>query len=140
MNSLKLLLFLAVFAISASFAFGQEKFTNCTAAYLDNKLVVSEYSPTGFCEIGESASGELTVQTMDDTTPTGKTSFKIAIRDGGTKTLLSFSDKTYKEIPIKQVLAKCKPGDAIVLLTTDSRYALPHNEILIKKIKSSSAR
>jgi len=122
---------LAFSAISAA-TFGQERFTNCTAAYLDNKLVVNDYSPDGHCEILKSATGELTVQTMNDTAPTGKTNFKIAIRDGNTKTLLSFSDKAYKEIPVEKILAKCQLGDAIVLLTLDNRYALPHNEILVK--------
>ncbi|MCU0346839.1 MAG: hypothetical protein MUC59_07835 [Saprospiraceae bacterium] len=140
MNRLKLLLFLTTFAFGASTAFGQDKFSNCTAAYLNNKLVVNEYSPDGYCEVLKTASGELTVQTMDDTAPTGKTSFKIAIRDGSTKTLCSISDKTYREIPIERVLAKCKPGDAIVLLTTNDRYSLPHNEIWVKKTSLSCAR
>jgi hypothetical protein len=45
---------------------------------------------------------------------------------------MSYSNKTYQEVDIKPLLAKCKPGDAIVLLTLDDRYALPHNEILVK--------
>lgn len=132
MKIVKFLLLMSLAVISTASAFGQERFVNCTAAYLNNKLVVNEYSPEGRCELSKSASGELTVQTMSDATPTGKTNFKIAIRDGGTKTLLSFSDKIYQQLDIKTVLDKCSPGDAIVLLTTDDRYALPHNEILVK--------
>ena len=127
------MLFLSVLcAATAATAFGQDRFVNCTAAYLDNKLVVNEYSPDGRCELNPSATGELTVQTMNDTTPTGKINFKIAIRDGNTKTLLSISDKTYQQVDIKTLLPKCRPGDSIVLLTMDDRYALPHNEILVK--------
>ena len=99
---------------------------------MDSKLVVNDYSPEGYCELSKSASGELTVQTMSDLVPIGKINFKLAIRDGNSKTLMSYSNKTYQEVDIKPLLAKCKPGDAIVLLTLDDRYALLHNEILVK--------
>ncbi len=131
-----MLFLVAVCGAPISSSFGQERFTNCAAAFLDGKIVVNEYSPTGHCEMLKSATGELTVQTADlspeHCIPTGKIGFKIAIRDGNTKTLISFSDKTYKQLDIKPVLAKCKPGDSIVLLTTDDEFALPHSEILIK--------
>ena len=136
MKSIKMLLCLAFFAATITSAFGQKQFSNCAAAFVDTKMVVNDYSPTGHCEITTSASGELTVQSAnlnsDGGVPTGKIGFRIAIRDGNTKTLLSFSDKTYKQLDIKTVLAKCKAGDAIVLLTTDDEFALPHNEILVK--------
>ncbi len=136
MNFIKMLFLIAICSAPISSAFGQKQFTNCAAAFLDNKMVVDDYSPTGHCEIAKSATGELSVQTAnlssDGGVPTGKIGFKIAIRDGNTKTLFSFSDKTYKQVDIKTVLAKCKAGDAIVLLTTDAEFALPHSEILIK--------
>ncbi len=136
MKSVKILVCLALFTVTISNAFGQKQFSNCAAAFVNSKMVVNDYSPTGHCEIAKSASGELSVQTAnlssDSGVPTGKIGFKIAIRDGNTKTLIAFSDKTYKQLDIKTVLAKCKPGDAIVLLTTNDEYALPHNEILVK--------
>ncbi|MBK8568243.1 MAG: hypothetical protein IPN76_34295 [Saprospiraceae bacterium] len=132
MTCVKNLFFLTFIIVSISSAAGQDRFTNCAAAYLDSKLVVNDYSPEGYCELSKSASGELTVQTMSDLVPIGKINFKLAIRDGNSKTLMSYSNKTYQEVDIKPLLAKCKPGDAIVLLTLDDRYALPHNEILVK--------
>ncbi len=136
MNIVKTLLIVAFSAATASTGFAQEHFTNCAAAFLDNKMVVSEYSPAGICEIPKSATGVLTVQTADlsphASLPTGKLAFKIALRDRNTKTLLSFSDKTYKQVDIQSILAKCQPGDAIVLLTTTNEFALPHQEILVK--------
>ncbi|MCF8247192.1 MAG: hypothetical protein K9J37_19425 [Saprospiraceae bacterium] len=136
MNSVKMLLCLAIFATTISSAFGQKQFSNCAAAFVDSKMVVNDYSPTGHCEITKSASGELSVQTAnlssDGGVPTGKIGFRIAIRDANTQTLLSFSDKTFMQVDIKTVLAKCKPGDAIVLLTTDDEFSLPHSEILVK--------
>ncbi len=131
-----MLFFVAFCAVASSSAFGQHPFTNCSAAFLNNKIVVNEYTDQGHCELQKSASGELTVQTAslspENSFPTGKIDFKIAIRDGNTKTLMSFSDNTYKELDIKKVLAKCRPGDSIVLLTMNDEYALPHNEILVK--------
>ena len=56
----------------------------------------------------------------------------MAIEDAATKTLWLFSEETFKKIPVEKILAKCKKGDVIRLLTVDNTYALPHNEILVK--------
>ena len=61
-----------------------------------------------------------------------KISFKIILRDGATKTLLSYSDTTYEGIDIQKVLGKCKKGDAILISLVKDQYALPHNEILVE--------
>lgn len=77
----------------------------------------------------------LTVQTVTttvmETKPIRKIDFTVAIRDKATGTLYRFSDRTYQQLPVNSVLARCKKGDRILLLTNDSRYALPHNEILV---------
>ncbi len=108
----------------------------CSAAFLDNKLVVDEYSPTGKCILPLTTRGELTVATADlsleASKPVDRLPFKIAIRDENTKTLTMFSGEDYRKIEIQQVLVKCKKGDSIVLLTLEKQYALPHNEILVK--------
>lgn len=113
----------------------QETFTNCTAAFLGEKMIVDQYSPTGKCEISQNAQGVLTVCTAnlsdEGGTAVEKIKFKVAIRDGKSKTLIMFSDKTYREVPISSILSKCKKGDAIVLITLDDEYALPHNEMLV---------
>ena len=116
-------------------AFGQNAFLNCTAAFLDNKIVVDDYSPRGKCSLAATATGNLTVCTAD-LSPTAsvavdKITFKIAIRDQNTHTLVMYSNKNFRQIDIRQVLSKCRKGDHIVLLTLDDRYSLPHNEILV---------
>lgn len=116
-------------------AFGQAAFQNCTAAFLDNKIVVDDYSPTGKCSLAANATGQLTVCTAD-LSPTSsravdKINFKIAIRDHQTKTLVMYSNENYRQVDVRKVLAKCRKGDHIVLLTMDTQYALPHNEILV---------
>ncbi|MFN0015706.1 MAG: hypothetical protein ACKVU2_14275 [Saprospiraceae bacterium] len=116
--------------------FGQEAFTNCSAAFLNDKIVVDDYSPTGTCSLPGTATGELTVCTVnlspESSTPMDKIGFKIALRDNTTGTLTMFSNKTYNQVDIQAVLSRCKKGDRIVLITTNELYSLPHNEILVK--------
>lgn len=136
MNTVKSLLIFSLLSFWTFSAHSQHLFTNCSAAFLDEKIVVDQYTDQGKCVVGSAAKGMLTVQTAylspTESKPTGKLAFRIAIRDGNTKTLLSFSDKTYTGLEIQTILEKCRPGDSIVLLTTNNEYALPHNEILVK--------
>jgi len=108
----------------------------CSAAFLDNKMVVDEYTPKGKCSFPLTAKGELTVATAELSSNESKAvdivSFKIAIRDENTRPLKMFSADDFRKIEIQKVLAKCKKGGAIVLLTLEKQYALLHNEILIK--------
>lgn len=128
-----LLLFLVIPVLRAS---GQEQFTNCTAAFLDQKMVVDQYTPDGKCVLSHSASGELTVCTADlspeRSVAKDKVGFKIAIRDKNTGTITMFADDTFRKIDIQKVMTQCRPGDHIVLITTSREYALPHNEILVQ--------
>lgn len=128
-------LFFCLFSVAT--LLGQNDFMNCTAILLNNKMVVNEYSPSGTCELSLEAKGKFTVQPVTlqedgSSQPQGKRRFKIAIRDFNTKTLISFSDKTYEEIEASAVLNQCRRGDYIVFLTLDRDLALPHNEVLVK--------
>ncbi|WP_019987676.1 hypothetical protein [Rudanella lutea] len=108
----------------------------CSAAFVGDKMVVDQYTPTGKCTLATSATGELTVQTVELSATSSRAlepiDFKVAIRDKATGTLRLFADKPFRRVPVQQVLAHCSKGDRIVLLTLDARYALPHNEILIQ--------
>ncbi|MPR34852.1 hypothetical protein GBK04_16195 [Cytophagaceae bacterium SJW1-29] len=123
-------------SLLAGLCFAQDSFQHCTAAFLDKDIVVDEYSPKGTCVLPATAIGELTVQTVElsatASKPTGAIPFKLAIRDGKTHTLTLFSNADYTGIAIQSVLAKCRKGDRLVLLTLNKQYALPHNEILIQ--------
>ena len=113
----------------------QQPFSSCSAAFVGSKMVVNEYTPKGSCRLAASSTGELTVQTVELSPTTTKAlqkiNFKVAIRDKETGTLHLFSGRTYQQLPVQSVLATCKKGDHIVILTEDNRYALPHNEILV---------
>ena len=114
----------------------KELFSICASIFLYEKLVVVDYSPTGKCQLPYSSTGKLTVCSAtyenDKWSCTEKIDFRVAIKDGNTKTLWSFSDQSFKEIDFKQVLAKCKKGDFVVILTVNNLHALPHNEILVE--------
>jgi hypothetical protein len=120
---------------SCNFVFAQEKFSNCSAAFLDGKMIVEQYSKTAKAKISILSKGELTVSTAelgeDYTKQVKKFEFGVAIKDKETGTMMLFSSKTFMKIEIEQILAKCKKGDSIIILTTDAEYALPHNEILV---------
>lgn len=124
---------LIIFSINLS---AQDRFSNCSAIFLNQKIVVDDYSPTGKCILKSYATGDLTVNTAtveNDRWIAGeKIAFKIIIRDGSTKTLWSYSDITYQSVSIKDVLLKCKKGDSIVISLVKDQYALPHNEILVE--------
>ncbi|MDZ4683116.1 MAG: hypothetical protein SH848_21875 [Saprospiraceae bacterium] len=90
--------------------------------------MVNEYTPEGKCFLPSTATGLLTVQTADlsptESIPTGKRPFQVAIRNKEFNTLRMFTQRTYREIDLKKVLAKCQKGDHIVLLMLEEGYAL----------------
>lgn len=112
------------------------RFQHCAAAFLGSGMIVNEYTPSGKCSVRMNATGDLSVQTVNLGRNYAKAvepiAFRVAIRDKDTKTLLSFSGDAVKKMPVEKILARCKKGDAIILMTTDETYALPHNEILVQ--------
>lgn len=131
-----MLLLLIAGAFLAPNCRAQDGPSSCVAAFVGDRMVVDKYSPTGKCRLNASTTGELAVFTVDlsptESKAVDKINFKVAVRDKATGTLTMFSDETYRQVPVQQVLAKCKKGDHIVLLTVDTKYALPHNEILVQ--------
>lgn len=119
-----------------SLSFGQQSFSHYSAAFLSNKMIVNEYTTKGKCSLATTATGKLTVNTVDltpsDSKPVDRLPFTVAIRDKNTKTLTMYSTQPYKQLPIQNVLSRCRKGDHIVLITTNKQYALPHNEILVR--------
>ena len=132
---MKNLIIIAILLFS-NISFAQDKFSNCSAAFLDNKMIVEKYEPSAKAHISKSATGELTVCTANisetETKAVDKIPFSIAIKDGKTGTIMLDSKKPITKFDLSIILAKCKKGDSIVLLTDNEQYALPHNEILVE--------
>ncbi|GAB3768053.1 hypothetical protein GCM10028818_01840 [Spirosoma horti] len=99
-------------------------------------MIANFLQPTGQCCLSPTAKGELTVKTValtsTESKPLNRVPFTVAIRDKATNTLHMYSRRPVCQVPVQRVLANCKKGDNIVLLTIDKRYALPQNEILVK--------
>jgi hypothetical protein len=124
----------------SNFVFAQENFSNCAAILIDNQMLVEEYSNTAKCKLSIVSKGLLSAGTVNlgDVSKgekqfeiTGKISFSIAIKDANTGTIIMFSNKKYKKIDMQKVLLKCKKGDSIIIMTNNTKYVLPHNDIFI---------
>ena len=123
-------------AILDSFSgFGQQSYNNCSAAFLNNKMLVIEYSPAGKCKVSITEKGNLTVSTVELSSTKSEAinpiMFQVAIRDKNTGTLTMFSKDKIQKIEIQKILERCKKGDYIIVLTVNDTFALPHNEILV---------
>ena len=55
--------------------------------------------------------------------------FQIAIKDLKTGTQRMYSNEVYTQIPVDEIIDRCKDGESLIILTTDRKYALPNNEI-----------
>ncbi len=103
-------------------------------------MIVEEYSPTAKAKISKDTQGWISAGavSLGDVSKgekkfeiTEKFEFGVAIKDANTGTIILFSPKAYKKIETEKVLAKCKKGDSIIIMTTDNTFALPHNEIVV---------
>ena len=129
------IIFILLTILCSHFSFGQKSFSNCSAAFLNSKMLVDEYSPSGKCSISITQKGYLTVSTVELSSTVSKAvtpiMFQVAIKDKNTGTLVMVSKNKVQRIEIQNILEKCKKGDSIVLLTMNDEYSLPHNEILV---------
>lgn len=97
-------------------------------------MIVEEYSKDAKCKIAKDTKGWISAGTVslgEKTEITGKFDFGIAIKDAETGTITMFSPKIFKKIEAEKVLAKCRKGDSIIVMTTNEEYSLPHNELLV---------
>lgn len=129
------IIFILLTILGSHFSFGQKSFNNCSAAFLNSKMLVNEYSPSGKCSVSITQKGDLTVSTVELSSKENKAinpiMFQVAIRDKNTGTLMMVSKEGIQKIEIQKILEKCKKGDNIVVLTVNDEYSLPHNEILV---------
>ena len=129
------IIFILLTILCSHFSFGQQHFNNCSAAFLNSKMLVNEYSPSGKCSVSITEKGNLTVSTVELSSTENKAidpiMFQVAIRDKNTRTLMMVSKEGIQKIEIQNILEKCKKGDSIILLTNNDEYDLPHNEILV---------
>ena len=135
MKKEKSIIIIFLIVLWSDFGFGQKNFNSCSAAFLNNKMLVNEYSPAGKCSVSITEKGHLTVSTVELSANKSKAVdsiiFQVAIRNKETGTVMLFSNEKIRKIEIQKVLEKCKKGDHILVITLNDKYALPHNEILV---------
>lgn len=106
---------------------------SCAAIFLNNNMLVDDYSPRGKCRVEMGNKGKLVVSevSLSETTawPMQFVGFKVAIRNSKTNTLWMYSDETFFEVNLEDILSKCGKDDKIVILVTDREFSLPHHEI-----------
>ena len=132
-----MLLLLFIGANVAAQTRSDKDFNNCSAIFLDGKMLVDEYSTKGKCSVSLDAKGKLTLHPVEleedgSAIPGEKIRFKVALRGKPGDTLMLFSEKTYTEIDISKVLSYCKPGESILLPTLEREWAVSHNVIFIQ--------
>jgi hypothetical protein len=121
-------------------SYGQDTFSSCSAVFINDQMIVDEYSASAKAKISKDAVGWISAGAVNlgdvskgekKAEVTEKLEFGVAIKDANTGTIILFSTKTLKKIEAEKVLSKCKKGDSIIIMTTDNTFALPHNEILV---------
>ncbi|MEO1263710.1 MAG: hypothetical protein AAFZ15_33175 [Bacteroidota bacterium] len=114
----------------------KQPYSDCTAIFLNQEMLVDDYSPKGKCKISQNATGTLFVSTtqlsLDFANPLKSIEFRVAIVNNQTNTIWQYSDKTYKKVDLEKILEKCEVGDDILIMTVDQTYSLPHNKIEIE--------
>ena len=134
------LVLILILIFCSNFIFAQEDFSNCSAVLLNDQMLVEEYSNTAKCKISKEAKGWLSEAAVSlgeikggkqGFEITEKIEFGVAIKEGKTGTIFLYSSKTVKKINVEKILEKCKIGDSILIMTKDTQFALPHNDLLV---------
>jgi len=105
------------------------------AILLNGQSLVNKDTPDGKLMLAPDASGRMSVSAIDrsgaEPKATKPLQFKVAIRVWRRNSLYMYSDKTYSDIDLKEVIDKCEMGDSIILILFDEDYHLPRHEIVI---------
>ncbi len=108
-------------------------FNECAAIFYKDKMLVNDYSPRGKCKLESGMKGKLKVYSVslseDGAEKIKDIGFKVAIKDGRTNTIWMYSEQTYYEIELDDILKRCRPEDKLIFMTVDRTYSLPHHEV-----------
>ena len=109
---------------------------SCSVVCLNDQWVPESYSVHAKTAIPLNAKGILSVHETLDVEDRNQfkqkdfIDFKVAIFKKEFGSLVSFSEDTYQELDVREVLSQCDKGDQILILLIDKdRYSLPHYQI-----------
>lgn len=102
---------------------------------LDGESIAKVDTPPGPLQVDIMKKGVLSVATIDrsggEYLPVKQVGFKIAIEEYHSNGLSMFSEETYYEIDVEEVLKSCNMGDKIILITVEKRYQLSRHELIV---------
>jgi len=110
-----------------------DSFSDCAAILYKGEMLVDTYSPDGKCKLETGMTGKISVATVslseEGGIPTKEIGFKVAIKNTRTNTLLMYSDDTFFEVELEDLLKACGKDDHLIFITVDRKYALTHHEV-----------
>ena len=110
--------------------------SSCSVIVYNNKWLVKSYDKDEVMSLSVAAKGLLSVHETGDIAlrsfKPGDIPFKVSILKSDNQTLVSYSEKAFKSVPMEEVLKKCKPGDEIFIsLQNEAKFSLPHHRIKV---------
>ena len=118
-----------------TFVENDRNYSNFTAIIYNGKPLINENTPDGPIRINKDMKGKLSVAAFDNfgnkVNPKAAIGFKVGIKDHRTNTLWMFSEQTFYEVDLADLLKECEWGDSLILMTVDRTYRLPRHELLL---------
>ncbi len=107
-------------------------YNDCAAIIYNGRVLVDKYSPEGKCQLEMGMTGLISVAAVQlgECNKVGQNiDFRVAVKNDRTNTLWMYSEDTFREVLLEDILKKCEKGDRIIIMTVDQKYSLPHHEI-----------
>jgi hypothetical protein len=107
---------------------------SCSVVVFNHQWLPQSYNADTQPTLSKNATGLISVHETGDIAKKGflpmPIDFKVGIWKKSDRTTVSFSEATYREIEVNDILTKCQPGDKIIILLKDGQpYSLPHHQI-----------
>jgi hypothetical protein len=107
---------------------------SCSVVVFNNQWLPKSYQADTKPTLSKKATGLISVHETGDIAKKGflptPLDFKVGILRKSDHTTVSFSEASYREVEVNDILKKCQPGDKIIILLKDGQhYSLPHHQI-----------
>lgn len=114
----------------------QNDFSDCAAIFYKDTMLAEKFERGKEFVLDQGMTGKLSVSAIrfsgcNSAEAVKKIPFKIAIKDSKSHTIWMFSDDTFYEVELKNILKRCNHDDKIIFMTVDKKYSLSQNEIVV---------
>lgn len=113
----------------------QYNYTEPAAIVYKGKTLVRHDSRDGPYVFSPGMRGEISVCTIarstNATKPLAPIGFKVAIKHHKTNSMWMYSEETFYELEIAELLKKCEWGDTLIFMTVDRNYRLSRHKIVV---------